>query len=195
MKPQLAAYEDSVLIERALQGQAECFAALMDRHSVAVRRRIASLVRNSADIDDLFQEVVLKVWLRLATFRSESSFRTWMTRVATNEALQSHRRQQRRPLCRPLGDHEAFIASPSEPADRSLARDEAVRALRVAVAGLPEKYRQVIILRDLEQHSTLVTAQTLHSSIEAVKGRLFRARLMLLAALQQSNLRGSTSAR
>jgi RNA polymerase sigma-70 factor (ECF subfamily) len=188
----LSTYEDSALIERALRGEAECFAALMDRHLVAVRRRIASLVTNQADTDDLFQEVTLKVWLHLSTFRSESSFRTWITRVATNETLQCFRRQQRRPLCRLLGHHEA-IASPSEPADRSLARDEAIQAVRVAVARLPEKYRQVIILRDLEQHSTRDTAQSLHLSIEAVKARLFRARLLLLAALQESNLRGSLS--
>jgi RNA polymerase sigma factor (sigma-70 family) len=185
MNPLLATYEDSTLISLTLRAHNDCFAALMDRHSVAVKRRIASLVRNPADTDDLFQEVALKVWLHLSTFRSESSFRTWVTRVATNEALQSYRRQQRRPLCRPLGDHDV-IASPAEPADTSLARDEAVKAVRVAIAGLPEKYRQVIILRDLEQHSTWETAQSLHSSIEAVKARLFRARLMLLAALQRS---------
>jgi RNA polymerase sigma-70 factor (ECF subfamily) len=164
----------------------------MDRHSVAVRRRLASLVRNPADTEDLFQEVTLKVWLHLSTFRSESSFRTWVTRVATNEALQSYRRQQRKPLCRPLGDHEVIV-SPGEPADGSLARDQAVQAVRSAIAGLPEKYRQVLILRDIEQHSTRETAQSLQSSIEAVKARLFRARLMLLAALRQSNPRSSNN--
>jgi RNA polymerase sigma-70 factor (ECF subfamily) len=185
MNPRLATYEDSTLIKLTLRGQPECFAALMDRHSAAVRRRIAALVRNPADTDDLFQEVALKVWLHLSTFRSESSFRTWVARVATNEALQSYRRQQSRPLCRPLGDHEAF-ASPGETADRSLARDEAVKAVRVAIAELPERYRQVIILRDLEQHSTRETAKSLHSSIPAIKARLFRARFMLLTLLQRS---------
>jgi RNA polymerase sigma-70 factor (ECF subfamily) len=183
MNEPLATYEDSTLIKLTLLGQPECFAALMDRHSAAVRRRIASLVRNPADTDDLFQEVALKVWLHLSTFRSESSFRTWVTRVATNEALQSYRRQQRKPVCRPLGDQEA-IASSGEPADRSIARKEAAQAVRVAIQELPERYRQVIILRDLEQHSTEETARSLDSSIQAVKARLFRARFMLLAALK-----------
>jgi DNA-directed RNA polymerase specialized sigma24 family protein len=57
MNEPLATYEDSTLIKLTLLGQPECFAALMDRHSAAVRRRIASLVRNPADTDDLFQEV------------------------------------------------------------------------------------------------------------------------------------------
>jgi RNA polymerase sigma-70 factor (ECF subfamily) len=147
-------------------------------------------VKNPADTDDLFQEVALKVWLHLSTFRSESSFRTWVTRVATNEALQSYRRQKRRPLCRPFDDFET-IASAAEPVDRSLARDEAAQSVRIAIEELPERYRQVIILRDLEQHSTRETARSLHSSIEAVKARHFRARLALLAALQQSNLQSS----
>lgn len=183
MNTPLATYEDSALIKLTLLGRPECFAALMDRHSAAVRRRIASLVKNPADTDDLCQEVALKVWLHLSTFRSESSFRTWVTRVATNEALQSYRRKQRKPVCRPLGDHEA-IASSGEPADRSIARKEAAEAVRVAIRELPERYRQVIILRDLEQHSTEETAKSLDSSIQAVKARLFRARFMLLAALK-----------
>ncbi len=88
MTPSLATSEDSTLIKLALAGQAECFAVLMDRHLVAVRRRICSMVGNASDADDLLQEVLLKVWRRLSTFRSESSFRTRMTRVAINEALQ-----------------------------------------------------------------------------------------------------------
>ena len=89
-----------------------------------------------------------------------------------------------------LGDHEP-IACPTEPADRSFARGEAVKALHGAIARLPQTYRQVLILRDLEQHSTRETAQSLHSSVEAVKARLFRGRLMLLTSLQQSSRRGS----
>ncbi len=85
----LAAHEDCTLVKLALAGQVECFSVLMDRHLAVVRRRIRSLVRNVADVDDLLQEVLLKVWRHLLTFRSESSFRTWTTRVAINEALQS----------------------------------------------------------------------------------------------------------
>ena len=96
MTPSLVTYEDCALVELALEGQVECFSVLMDRHLAVVRRRIRSMVRNAADADDLLQEVVLKVWKHLSTFRSESSFRTWMTRVAINEALQNCRRERRR---------------------------------------------------------------------------------------------------
>ena len=68
----------------------------MDRHLIAVKRRIGSMVTNVTDRDDVVQEVVLKVWLHLSTFRSESSFRTWIMRVAINEALQIFRRERQR---------------------------------------------------------------------------------------------------
>lgn len=86
MTPPLASFEDSVLIKLALAGQSECFTVLMDRHIVSVKRCIGSMVRSAADAEDLVQDVVLKVWRHLSTFRPESSFRTWLTRVAINEA-------------------------------------------------------------------------------------------------------------
>jgi len=188
MTSPLTDFDDGTLIKLALAGQAECFTVLMDRHLIAVRRRIHSMVRNASDDDDLLQEVLLKVWRRLSTFRSESSFRTWMTRVAMNEALQLYRREQRRRLCQPLGDFDTFPSHGESP-HQCLARTEVTQAVRSAVAGLPAKYSQVLILRDLKQLSTRETAQCLKSSIPAVKTRLFRGRLMLLAALHQSGIR------
>jgi len=177
--------EDSALIKLVLAGQPEYFTVLMDRHVASIRRCIGSMVRNPTDADDLLQEVLLKVWRHLSTFRSQSSFRTWMTRVAINEALQSYRREQRRPICQVLGDFDRF-ASPNQSPLQSLTRAETTKIVRKAVVELPEKYRQVLILREFEQLSSKETAQALHSSIPAVKTLLFRARLMLLAALQRS---------
>src|ERR1700680_4579926 len=124
----------------------------MDRHLIAVRKRIASMVGNATDAEDLLQEVLLKVWRHLSTFRSQSSFRTWMTRVAINEAFQSYRREQRRPMCQALGDFDN-IASPEESALQSLTRAETTRVVRKAVVELPAKYSQVLILREYEQLS------------------------------------------
>lgn len=190
MTPALASFEDSVLIELALAGQSECFTVLMDRHLVAVKRCIRSMVRNAADSEDLVQEVVLKVWRHLSTFRSESSFRTWLTRVAINEALQSYRRERSKPLCQALGDFDA-LPSHAESPHQSYARIEMAQALHGAVAELPAKYRQVLTLRDFEELSAQETALRLQSSIPTVKTRLFRARLMLLATLRRSTMRGA----
>jgi RNA polymerase sigma-70 factor (ECF subfamily) len=191
MTPPLTSFEDSVLIKLTLAGRAECFTVLMDRHLFAVRRRISSMVRSATDAEDLIQEVILKVWRHLSTFRSESSFRTWLTRVAINEALQSYRRERSKPPCEALGDFDA-LSSHGESPHQSFARIEMAQAVRSAVAELPAKYRQVLILRDLEERSAQETAQCLRSSIPAVKTRLFRARLMLLETLKRSAVRGFT---
>lgn len=188
MTPALETLEDSPLIKLALAGRVDCFAALIDRHVVAVRRRILSMVRNTNDADDLLQEVLLKVWCHLSTFRSESTFRTWITRVATNEVLQSRRREQRRPLCQAISDLNIHPSSCESP-HQSFARVEAAEAVRRAVLGLPSKYRQVLVLRDLQELDERETARWLKLTIPAVKTRLFRARLMLSAALQRSTNR------
>ena len=185
MVPPLATFEDSALIKLALAGQTECFMVLTNRHLPAVRRRIGSIVPNTADVDDLLQEVLLKVWRHLSTFRSQSSFRTWMTRVAINEALQSYRRAGCRPICQALADFDTF-ASPNESALQSLTRAETTQIVRKAVVQLPAKYRQALILFEFEQLSAREIAQSLHLSIPTVKTRLFRARLLLLAALRRN---------
>jgi RNA polymerase sigma-70 factor, ECF subfamily len=184
MAPPLANLEDGILIKLALAGQTECFTVLVHRHLPAVRRRICCMVPNAADADDLLQKVLFKVWRHLSTFRSESSFRTWMTRVAINAALQSYRRLRSVPLCKTLDDLDA-LASHGESPQQCFARLERAQAIRGAVAGLPAKYSQILILRDLEELSERETAQCLQSSIPAVKTRLFRARLMLSSALRR----------
>jgi RNA polymerase sigma factor (sigma-70 family) len=187
MVPSLTTFEDRALIQLALAGENECFMVLANRYLPSVRKRIAAMVRNSADVDDLLQEVLLKVWCHLSTFRSQSSFRTWMTRVAINEALQSYRQPQRKLTCQPLVDFDTFIA-PGESALQSLTRAETRRGVRKAVVELPAKYRRVLILREFKQLSVKEIAQSLNSSIAAVKTQLFRARLML----QRSKIRDWT---
>lgn len=193
MTPHFAKFADSTLIKLALEGQTECFAVLIDRHQEAVRRRIASMVGNKPDADDLLQETLLKVWHHLPTFRLESSFRTWMTRIAINEVLQAYRRDKCRPVCLAPSDLDAF-ASHGESPHQSVARVELTRAVRRAVERLPIKYSQVLILRDLKQLSQQETARCLRSNIPTVKSSLFRARQKLLASLQRSGIHALASA-
>ena len=185
----IATLDDSTLIKLALAGQVECFAALMDRHMAAVRRRILSMVRNTDDTDDLLQEVQLNVWRHLSAFRSECTFRTWVIRVAINQVLQSYRREKSRAICQPLIDMDVLPAG-SESPHQSMVRAEATEMVRRAVSKLPPKYRQVLVLRDLQEFTERETAHSLELSIPAVKSRLLRARLKLLAALRRSTNQG-----
>ena len=90
-----ALFSDRDLIRLTLEGQADCFTALMDRHLGAVKRCIGFMLRGNCAAEDLAQEVVLKAWRFLSAFRAESSFRTWLTRVAINEVRQFQRRELR----------------------------------------------------------------------------------------------------
>ena len=190
----LANFEDGALIKLALAGQTECFVVLTNRHLPAVRRRIGSIVASRSDVEDLLQEVLLKVWRRLSTLRSESAFRTWITRIAVNEALQSWRRERSRPVCQAFGDSGTF-ASPAESPAQALIRAETRQTVRDAVGELPEEYRQVLNLREFEELSLAEIAESLHESVPAVKTRLFRARRMLQTALQEpGNPRAGKSA-
>ena len=178
--------QDSALIKLVLAGRADCFTVLMDRHLATLKKRIGTLVRNATEADDLLQEVLLKVWLHLSTFRSESSFRTWITRIAINEALQLFRREQRRRIAYGSYDFDS-LASPRESPCQSLVNLEKTQTLRSAVATLPANYQQVLILRDFEELSEKETAHWLQLSLPAVKTRLRRARLMLRARFRVAN--------
>jgi RNA polymerase sigma-70 factor (ECF subfamily) len=141
------------------------------------------MISNENDLEDVVQEVFLKAWRHLATFRSESNLRTWIIRIAINEAYQLYRRSKYKRLSEPL---DVTIALPEESLDQRLFRAEATAAVRAAVAKLPRKYQEVVKLRDLCELGGEETAKRLHATVPAIKTRLFRARLMLSTELRKS---------
>ncbi|MEO8025147.1 MAG: sigma-70 family RNA polymerase sigma factor [Bryobacteraceae bacterium] len=183
----LGALHDTDLIERTLAGQSECFAVLMNRHTTVVRKRVRAMIRNSSDEDDLVQETFLKAWRHLASYRSDASFRTWITRVATNEVLQHFRRDRRHPAGADDVDFATFASGADSPQD-ALLRAEARRTIRKALETLPEKYRLALVLHDLQELSTQEAAEWLHFGIPRFKTRLFRARQMLTTAVRRHHV-------
>jgi RNA polymerase sigma-70 factor (ECF subfamily) len=173
---------DSVLINLALTGNAECFGVLIDRHLAAVRGRIQRMTRCTSDADDIMQEVQLKVWRHLGSYRSDASFRTWMTRVAINEAIQFYRKANRVPLVH-AGTDLAKLASPGESPLQACVRAELTERLRAAVERLPAKHRQAVVLHNLQELSVQETARELQATTPAVKTQLFRAKAALSKAL------------
>jgi len=180
----LKSLADNVLIELTLAGRQDCFSALMDRHMGCVRRRINDLIRDRSDAEDVAQEVQLKAWMHLSSLRSESSFRTWMVRIAVNESLQWHRSAKRRRQW-DAGELDGLTAS-TESAFQTYAREEAANAVRRAIHQLPSKFRQIVVLRDVSGLTTEEAAKSLNSSPQSIKTRLFRARRMLAKTLRQS---------
>src|ERR1051326_3191980 len=95
MNSRMSTLDDAALVQMALAGQGECFGELMHRHKSVVRARVVSIVRHSPNVDDVVQEVFFKAWRALPKFRADATFRTWLTSIATNEALMLYRRERR----------------------------------------------------------------------------------------------------
>ena len=177
--------DDRALVQMTLAGQSECFGEIVQRHMKTVRARVVSIVRNSPDGDDVVQEVFFKAWRALPTFRADASVRTWLLSIATNESLGLWRRERRQ---RSYETSEACdtMASRGEPADKTAMRGEAARVIRGAIVRLPEKYREIVMLRDIEEISEAAAARRLKSTVPTVKTRLFRGRLKLASSLRRS---------
>ena len=178
----VSALDDKALIEMTLAGHNECFDALMDRHMCVIRQRVDSMIPNKAEAEDVYQVAQLKIWTHLSSFRCDSSFRTWISRIAINEALQSHRRT-RRGREWDVTDFDRLASSTDCP-ERLYAREEMAGRIRRAIRQLPAKFRQIVVLRELRELSIKETARELKSNPQLVKTRLFRARMMLSKALQ-----------
>jgi RNA polymerase sigma-70 factor (ECF subfamily) len=170
------------------------FAALVREHGGMVLSVARRIVHNEVDAQDAVQEAFLSAFRALPSFDGQSKLSTWLYRIAVNSALMRVRTRSRRPECliddlQPQFGADGHQAQPAatwpEPPPDSLERDEAQTAVREAIAQLPEIYRNVILLRDIEEHDTEETAAALGVSPSVVKTRLHRARLALRALLDR----------
>ena len=186
----VALFSDHDLIRLTLDGQTDCFTALMDRHLSAIRRCIGFMLHGSGAVEDLTQEVVLKAWRFLSAFRAESSFRTWITRVAVNEVRQFQRRELRASGFQELSNPDVLPSREASPYEH-FARMQRTETVRAVVNSLPDMYREVLVLREIEELSTLEISERLGCTVPAVKSRLFRGRSMLLAGVQTLTSRDS----
>ena len=168
----------------ALAGETECFSLLIARHGPALRNRLRALVPNACDLEDVIQNTFMKAWFGLSTFRYKANFRTWLISVGTNEALLLYRHRKCRLSYPAVADLERFPTT-SESPHQAFARSETRSRVRRAIQRLPHKYRDVVVLCDLEERTIRETATQLNASLSLVKTRLFRARRMLSAALNE----------
>lgn len=182
---------DAALVERALEGDGTAFEALVYRHQERVYGLLRRLLRDAEDAEDALQETFLHVYRDLDSFRGESRFSTWIYRVASNTALSHLRRRRRRPTesleaFLPRFDEEGRHAtrpdvghSPSERTEERLDRQRIAEHAISALERLPETYRTVVVLRDLEELTTAEAAEVLGVTEASLRQRLHRARLML----------------
>jgi RNA polymerase sigma-70 factor (ECF subfamily) len=181
------AARDRDLMQRVLAGQTDLFYELIRPYERGVFLAAASILRNDADAEEAAQEAILKAYKHLARFRQESKFSTWLIQIAINEARMKLRKD-RRHLYESLDNGQQTDDGDYIPTDladwrvipsQALEQSELREALNKALKSLSEKYRTVLILRDVQQMSIAETAKVLGISEENVKTRTSRARLQM----------------
>jgi RNA polymerase sigma-70 factor, ECF subfamily len=183
--PGAAPPDDRVLVTRAQAGDTTAFDELVNRYADKVHRLTYKVLRHEEDAADALQDAFLSAYRNLPRFKGESTFSTWLYRVAMNAALMRlrKRREGMVSLEQP-GDREG-VRAPLQIADwaRTPAEDllnaELREALQRAVDALPEDLAKVFVLREWEGNSNAEVAEILEISIPAVKSRLHRARVAL----------------
>lgn len=181
------AAEESVLIKRILAGERELFHALIRPHEQMVYRMAFALVRDEAEAEDVVQSAMIQAFTKLSSFRAEARFSTWLVTIALNDARSRLRRQKgvREESVDALSDDmdgdftPAVLTDWREIPSESLERAEVCAQLERAIGELPEHYREVLVLRDVEGLDTEETARALALTEVVVKVRLHRARRLM----------------
>lgn len=174
------------LIARVQDGHNEEFYELVRPYERRLFAAAVAILKNEADAEDVVQEAMLKALAHIRQFRAEARFSTWLIQITVNEALMRKRRE-RTIAMEAIDDdrEEEGEYAPRDFADwreipsEALERKEVRQKLAAALATLDEKYREVFVLRDMEQLNIEETAEALGISVASVKTRLLRARLML----------------
>jgi RNA polymerase sigma-70 factor (ECF subfamily) len=174
------------MIAAILAGEIQLFHELIRPYERSVYIMALSYMNNEADAEDVVQEATVRAFRKLSSFRAESKFSTWLISITINEARTRLRRQA---LVRmesldqlpgeDTGLSPALLRDWREIPSEAIERDEVRKLIQQAVDQLPDIYREVFLLRDVEELSINEAAEALKISIPSVKVRLHRARLML----------------
>ena len=181
-KARVEGWTDEEVVDRVLAGETELYEILMRRYNQRLYRVVISILRDPDETQDVMQEAYVRAYQHLSQFEGRAAFSTWLTRIAVHEALARLRmRERNQQFCSDPNDGEISV-SPGIPAldpEQTVSKAELNRMLEEAVLGLPEQYRTVLMLRDVEEMSTSETAAALSLSEENVKVRLHRGRAMV----------------
>ena len=179
------------LVDAARAGDASAFEELVNLYERKIFRLAMNITQNREDAEDVMQNAFLKAYQHLPGFQGDSRFYTWLVRIAVNEGLM--RLRKRRPgqvsLDEPVAGEEDLMPREIEDwgpsPEQRYAQAELGEILDKVINELPEDFRTVFLLRDVEEMSTEETADLLGLSVPAVKSRLLRARLKLRQKLNR----------
>ena len=172
VKP-VAELDDTELVSAAAGGSREAFDIIVERHRRSVYQVCYRFVNNHEDASDLAQDAFVRAWKGVKNFKGQSSFSTWLYRIAVNVCL--NRVAMKRPITEPIESTEHFEDARLETVPHAMIREERAVAVRRAIANLPDKQRATLILRTYHDMSHQQIADVLGSSVGAVKANFFHA--------------------
>jgi RNA polymerase sigma-70 factor (ECF subfamily) len=179
-----AADTEASLIARAQAGDVNAFERLSSAYADRLFMLLLRLLGDRAEAEDVAQEVMLRAWRAISRFRGNSSYFTWLYRIAVNEANRVLEKRARRPQATPIGTDELQLpGSAADDPSRQAETRELRRALAQALVELPPPLRSAIVLRDVEGLSTQEAAEIAGIGQAAFKSRLHQARLRVRTAI------------
>lgn len=171
---------DEELVQKAQQDDERAFGNLVERYETKVYSLAMKMLRNPEDAEDVLQDTFLRAYRGIKSFQGNSTFSTWIYRITANSALMRLRKKQLPTVSIDDADERETpinIADWSPGPVEQLLTKETQKAMDEAIEGLPPEFKQVFILRDVEELSNAEVAEILDLSVAAVKSRLHRARL------------------
>ena len=171
---------DEELVRRAQAEDSRAFGELVTRYEAKVYSLALRMVRNPEDAEDVLQDTFLRAYRGIKSFQGNSTFSTWIYRITANSALMRLRKRQLPTVSIEDSDERETpinIADWAPGPVEQLLSQETQQAMSEAIDALPPEFRQVFVLRDIEEMSNAEVAEILDISIAAVKSRLHRARL------------------
>ncbi|QKJ29213.1 RNA polymerase sigma factor [Mucilaginibacter mali] len=171
---------DEEIVTRILNGEQHLYEQLMRKFNTQLYRISMSIVNDDKEAEDIMQTAYINAYRQLASFRQQSSFNTWLTRILINESLLRKKRRQH--MEKALSESTPQTQHSHTPLD-DLMNKELKTILEKAVLTLPDKYRMVFVMREVQGMSTSETMEALDIGESNVKIRLTRAKEMLRAEL------------
>ncbi|MCA9755138.1 MAG: sigma-70 family RNA polymerase sigma factor [Candidatus Eisenbacteria bacterium] len=184
--PVFSALPDEALMEHVVRGSEAAFAALVDRYRNRIINLVSRFISDRDRAQEIAQEVFLRIYVHRERYRPNGKFSTWMYTIAVNLAKNEIRRRVRSKgvvsldkLIEVAGDSGKFVADPTQKPDRRLHQREVQEYVEEALKRLPEKFREVIVLRDIQQLSYEEIEEVLGIPGGTVRSRINRARTSL----------------
>jgi RNA polymerase sigma-70 factor (ECF subfamily) len=174
---------DEEVVSRVLAGETALYEILMRRYNQRLYRVSRVILRDDGEAEDVMQDAYVRAYEHLNQFAGKAAFSTWLTRIAIHEALARKRRRGRieelDALTTANGDSMPILKSSAPTPEAGAAQAETRQLLEEAIDRLPENYRTVVMLREVEEMSVAETAESLGVTDAVVKTRLHRAHAML----------------